>query len=58
MMPISGKTTALAAMLGALVCATANAQDRTLRPVTDAMLRESGSRRLADVAAHAESLGL
>ena len=38
MMPISGKTTALAAMLGRCVCATANAQDSALRPVTDAML--------------------
>ena len=37
MMPISGKTTALAALLAALVCASANAQQR-LRPVTDAML--------------------
>ena len=43
-----------------LPLATANAQDqdRKLSPVTDAMLANPDPGRLADVAAHAEQLGL
>ena len=52
------KTVALAALLGALVCAPRPRNKSNFVPVTDAMLQIRRSRRLAHVAAHAEPLGL
>ena len=52
------KMTALCAALLGTFAYTATAQQRNLRPVTDAMLQNPEAGRLAVVAAHAESLGV